>query len=268
MDSIVELLSPAHASHIHFTFWNASILVLAGVVGGFINTVAGGGAMVTVPALMLLGMPADHANGTNRLGLLQQSLTGIGGFSRSHMLDRAAILPMVLPTISGAAAGALASIWLHPEVLKPVLLGSMIAISVIMLILPEVPAPQEGAGVRSLRERPLGFVMLFGAGVYGGFVQAGVGFFLIAALAGGLRYDLVRANALKVVCTALLSIASLAVFVSTDRVEWVSGILLAIGMTVGAYLSVKFALNVDQRFIKWLLLLMVCLMSGSVLLFR
>ena len=82
MDSIVELLSPAHASHIHFTFWNASILVLAGVVGGFINTVAGGGAMVTVPALMLLGMPADHANGTNRLGLLQQSLTGIGGFSR------------------------------------------------------------------------------------------------------------------------------------------------------------------------------------------
>ena len=65
----------------------------------------------------------------------------------------------------------------------------------------------------------MGFVMLFYAGVYGGFVQAGVGFVLIAALAGGLRYDLVRANALKVVCTALLSVASLAVFVSTDRVE-------------------------------------------------
>ena len=99
-------------------------------------------------------------------------------------------------------------------------------------------------------------------------MQAGVGFVLIAALAGGLRYDLVRANALKVVCTALLSVASLAVFVSTNRVEWVSEILLATGMTVGAFLSVRFALNVDQRFIKWLLLLMVCLMSGSVFLFR
>ena len=175
---------------------------------------------------------------------------------------------MVLPTISGAAVGALATTWLHPEVLKPVLLGSMIAISVIMLILPEIPAPQDGARVRRLRERPLGFLMLFGAGVYGGFVQAGVGFVLIAALAGGLRYDLVRANALKVVCTALLSVASLAVFVSTNRVEWVSGILLVIGMTASAFLSVRFALNVDQRFIKWLLLLMVCLMSGSVLLFR
>ena len=92
---------------------------------------------------------------------------------------------MVLPTISGAAVGALATTWLHPEVLKPVLLGSMIAISVIVLILPEVPAPQDDARVRRLRERPLGFVMLFGAGVYGGFVQAGVGFVLIAALAGG-----------------------------------------------------------------------------------
>ena len=143
-------------------------MVLAGVVGGFINTVAGGGAMVTVPALMLLGMPADHANGTYRLGLLQQSLTGIGGFSRSNMLDREAILPMVLPTISGAAVGALATTWLHPEVLKPVPFGSMIAISVIMLILPEVPAPQDDARVRRLRERPLGFVMLVGAGVYGG----------------------------------------------------------------------------------------------------
>ena len=224
--------------------------------------------MVTVPELMLLGMPADHANGTNRLGLLQQSLTGIGGVSRSHMLDKGAVLPMVLPTISGAAVGALSTTWLHPEVLKPVLLGSMIAISVIMLILPEIPAPQAGVRVRSLRERPLGFLMLFGVGVYGGFVQAGVGFVLIAALAGGLRYDLVRTNALKVVCTALPSIASLAVFVSTNRVEWVSGRLLAIGMTAGAFLSVRFALNVDQRFIKWVLLLMVCLMSGSVLLFR
>ena len=223
--------------------------------------------MITVPALMLMGMPADHANGTNRLGILQQSLTGIWGFSRSGKLDKGAILPMLLPTISGAGVGALSTIWLHPDVLKPALLGLMIAIAVIMLIFPEVVTPQEDTEVRSLRERPLGFLMLFGAGVYGGFVQAGVGFILIAALAAGLRYDLVRTNALKLVCTALFSVVSLAIFVSAGRVEWVSGIILAIGMTAGAFLSVRFALNVDQRFIRWLLLLMVCLMSGSVLLF-
>ena len=100
----------------------------------------------------------------------------------------------------------------------------------------------------------------------GGFVQAGVGFVLIAALAVGLRYDLVRTNAMKVVCTALFSVVSLAVFVATGRVEWVSGALLATGMAAGAVLSVRFAVSVDQRIIRWLLLMMICLLSGSVLL--
>lgn len=222
--------------------------------------------MLTVPVLMLLGMPADHANGTNRLGILFQSVTGIKGFNDAGKLDKGAVLPMLLPTILGAALGALFTVWFDPDVLKTVLLGSMIAIAAIMLIVPEVIAPQEGTRSYSLRERPFGFLMLFGAGVYGGFAQAGVGFVLIAALAAGLRYDLVRTNALKVVCTALFSVVSLAVFIATDRVEWVSGVLLAIGMAAGAVLSVRFALNVDQRIIRWLLFLMICLLSGSVLL--
>ena len=153
MDSVVELLSSSHASHIDITLWKAAILVVAGVLGGFINTLAGGGSMVTVPALMLLGMPADYANGTNRLGILQQSLTGIRGFSQSDKLDKGALLPLLLPTMSGAAVGALFTVWLHPDVLKPVLLGSMIAIAVIMLVVPEVVAPSEGAKVHSFRER-------------------------------------------------------------------------------------------------------------------
>ena len=264
MDALVEFLS---SPHIDITWWKACILVVAGVVGGFINTLAGGGSMVTVPALMMLGMPADHANGTNRLGILQQSLTGIRGFSQAKVLDKGAVLPMLVPTISGAAVGSLATTWLPPGILKPVLLGAMVAIALVMLVAPDVVAPEEGERVYSLRERPTGFLMLFGAGVYGGFVQAGVGFVLIAALAAGLRYDLVRTNALKVVCTAVFSIVSLAVFVSTGRVEWVSGMLLALGMTVGASFSVRFALEADQRIIKWLLFVMVCLMSASVLLF-
>ena len=231
------------------------------------NTIAGGGSIVTVPALMLLGMPVDHANGTNRVGILQQSLTGVRGFDKSGRLEKGAIVPMLIPTVSGAALGALSTTWLHPDVLKPVLLGSMIAIALVMLTLPNVVTPPEGTRTYSLRERPLGILMLFGAGIYGGFVQAGVGFVLIAALAAGLRYDLVRTNALKVVCTAFFSVASLAVFAFTGRVEWIPGIILAAGMTAGAVIGVRFALNVDQLLIKWLLFVIVCLTTGSALLF-
>ncbi|MYC08084.1 MAG: sulfite exporter TauE/SafE family protein [Chloroflexi bacterium] len=250
-----------------FTWWSVALLMGAGVLGGFINTIAGGGSMITVPALMLLGMPADHANATNRVGILQQSLTGVRGFNEAGKLERGSILPMLLPTVSGAVLGALSTTWLPPDILKPALLGAMILIALVMLALPDVIAPPEGTRTYSLRERPLGFAMLFGAGLYGGFVQAGVGFILIAALAAGMRYDLVRTNALKVVCTAMFSVAALAVFILTGRVEWISGIILAVGMTIGASASVRFALNVEQRVIKWALFVMVCLTSASVLVF-
>ena len=143
----------------------------------------------------------------------------------------------------------------------------MVAIALVMLVFPDVVAPPEGTKTYTLRERSTGVLMLFGAGLYGGFVQAGVGFILIAALAAGLRYDLVRTNALKVVCTALFSVASLSVFIATGRVEWVPAIILAVGMTAGSYVGVKFALNVDQKQIKWMLFGMVCLTSASALLF-
>ena len=267
MDALIELLSQSNASQITITWWRAIVLVAAGLIGGFINTIAGGGSMFTVPALMLLGMPADHANATNRVGILQQSVTGVWGFSRSGKLEKGAILPMLIPTATGAALGALSTLWLQPDVLKPVLLGAMITIAASMLVLPNIVAPPEGTKTYSLRERPAAFLMLFGAGVYGGFVQAGVGFILIAALAAGLRYDLVRTNALKVVCTTLFSVVALSVFTITGRVEWVSGIILAIGMTAGSYAGVKFAINVDQKRIKWVLFIMVCVTAASVLLF-
>ncbi len=147
------------------------------------------------------------------------------------------------------------------------LLGSMITIALMTLLLPDVVAPPEGTRALGLRERPLGALMLFGAGFYGGFVQAGVSLVLISALSAGLRYDLVRTNALKVVCTALFSVASLVVFALTGRVEWVTGILLAIGMTIGAAVGVRFALDADHRLIRWILFAMVSLTCGVALVF-
>ena len=76
-----------------------------------------------------------------------------------------------------------------------------------------------------------------------------------------------RTNALKAVCTALFSIASLSIFIAAGQVEWIPGVILAVGMTVGSYIGVKFAINVDQRLIKWMLFAMICVASASALLF-
>ncbi|MDA0789138.1 MAG: sulfite exporter TauE/SafE family protein [Proteobacteria bacterium] len=242
-----------------------SALLVAGLIGGFVNTLAGGGSMLTVPALMMLGMPADISNATNRVGVLLQSLTGVRGFQNNDLLDSSAILPVLVPTVSGALAGALLASYLPVWVLKPVLLGTMVTMALVMIIAPNVVAPPPGTDAYKLKDRPWAALGLFGAGVYGGFVQAGVGFILIAALAGGLRYDLLRTNALKMVATAVFSFVALIVFVLRDQVLWIPGLVLAVGMSVGAMVSVRFAINVSQNTLKWILFVMVTLTCGGAL---
>jgi len=234
-----------------------SLLVITGVISGFINTLAGGGSMLTLPALMMLGMPADVANATNRVGVLMQSVTGAKGFNDQNRLDRSAVLPILVPTVIGALAGSVLASYLPVWLLEPVLLASMVTVALVMVIKPESIAPPEGTVPFRLKEKPMAGIGLFLAGLYGGFVQAGVGFILIAALAGGLRYDLVRTNALKTVCTAVFSGVALIVFALRGQVWWIPGLILAVGSIAGAMISVRFAINVSQNTLKWILFVMV-----------
>lgn len=245
----------------------AGLLFVVGVLSGFINTLAGGGSMLTLPAMMMLGMPADVANGTNRVGVLMQSITGAKGFNDQDRLERTAILPVLIPTVGGALAGSLLASFLPVWVLEPVLLGAMVVMALIMVIRPETVAPPEGTEPYRLADRPIAGAGLFLAGVYGGFVQAGVGFILIAALAGGLRYDLVRTNALKTVCTAIFSAVALAVFALRGQVWWIPGVVLAIGSILGAMASVRFAINVSQNTLKWILFVMVTASCAGAVIF-
>ena len=244
-----------------------ALLIATGVISGFINTLAGGGSMLTLPALMMLGMPADVANATNRVGVLMQSVTGMKGFDDQNRLDRGAIIPVLVPTVVGALAGSLLASYLPVWLLKPTLLGVMVTMALVMLVRPETVAPPEGTTPFTVMERPAAGVGLFLSGVYGGFIQAGVGFILIAALAGGLRYDLVRTNALKTVCTAVFSAVALLIFALRGQVWWIPGLILAVGSIAGAWLSVRFAINVSQNTLKWLLFIMVSLTCAGALFF-
>jgi uncharacterized protein len=249
------------------TLLGVSALLVAGLLGGFINTLAGGGSMLTLPALMMLGMPADVANATNRVGVFLQCLTGIKGFKDNDRLDTRAIFPIIIPNLMGGIVGSILASYLPVWVLKPTLLIAMVSMAVIMVAWPAVVAPPEGTAAHRVQDRPLAAVALFVAGVYGGFVQAGVGFILIAALAGGLRYDLVRSNALKLACTAVFTGVALLVFIVRDQVLWVPGLILATGTVTGAAISVRFAIKVPQTTLKWILIVMVSITCGAALFF-
>lgn len=235
-------------------------LIVSGIIAGFVNTLAGGGSIFTLPALMLLGMPADVANGTNRVGVFLQSVAAVRGFKRHGKLETQAIVPILVPTVIGSLVGSLVASYLPVDILKPVLIFTMITMTLVIVLKPN-SIPADGETPLSLKESPAGVIWLFVAGLYGGFVQAGVGFILIAALAGALRYDLVRANALKMVCTLVFGTVALAVFVVRDQVQWIPGLIMGVATIIGVQLSVRFAVSAQQNTLKWILLgmsLLVC----------
>lgn len=238
--------------------WSMALLLSGtGLLAGFINVLAAGGSFLTLPALMLFGIPADIANATNRVGVLLQCVEGIRGFRRLGQLPTAAIVPTLVPCISGALLGSLLASYLPTSVLEPVILATLISMAAIMVLRPEFVQPPAGTPPLSPWRSPGGFFGLFAAGVYGGFIQAGVGFLLLAALCGGLRYDLVRGNALKIAATGVFTIVALAVFIARGQVLWIPGLLLAAGSVVGTRLAVRFAVSVPQRVLRWFLLLTV-----------
>ncbi|PPC75585.1 permease [Pokkaliibacter plantistimulans] len=232
------------------------LLVVVGLIAGVINTLAGGGSNLTLPALMVLGMPPEVANATNRVGVALQCLVGSLGFKRHNQLPVEEIRPILWPTISGGLLGSIIASYAPSSWLKPMLLGTMLTMAIVMLIRPSVIAPPPGTPARTMQQTPSAWWVLFLAGIYGGFVQAGVGFILIAALAGSLRYDLVRANALKLVCSLTFTLVALVVFVVRGQVDWVPGLILGLGTMTGAHLAVKMAIKAPASVLKWFLFVM------------
>lgn len=238
-----------------------ALLITVGVVAGVINTLAGGGSNLTLPALMIMGLPADVANATNRVGVLLQCASGSWDFHRRGVLPKDDLPGILAPTLAGSLLGAgLASV-LPLTLLKPLLLTAMISMSLLILLRPAVVAPPPGTPPRRAAASASGRWVLFLAGVYGGFVQAGVGFILIAALAGALRHDLVRTNALKMLATGLLTLAATAVFLYQGLIAWVPGLVLASGTIVGARLGVSLAVRTSQSSMKWFLFVMTLVAS-------
>ncbi|WP_067223810.1 sulfite exporter TauE/SafE family protein [Marinomonas gallaica] len=242
-------------------FFYAVLLVVTGFLAGIINTLAGGGSNLTIPALMVMGMPADIANATNRVGVILQGIVGVKGFHKAGKVEKADIVPVLIPTLLGGLLGALLASYAPESILKPLLLTTMISMTVVMLVRPSVIAAPEGTIPFKVSEKPSAWLALFVAGIYGGFVQAGVGFVLIAALAGTLRYDLVRTNALKMVCTIGFTALALAVFIWNDQVWWVPGLILASGTMVGSIIAVRFAIKAKAEHLKWFLFFMTVIGS-------
>jgi uncharacterized membrane protein YfcA len=222
---------------------------VTGFVAGFINTLAGSGSLLTLPILILIGLPANVANGTNRVGVLLQNIVAVGTFRRRGALPLAGSWKLVVPSVVGAVIGAQLAVDLDEELLRRTIGVLMIVLIVVMLLKPERWIAEHAAprDPRLFVEVPL----FFAIGMYGGFIQVSVGLFLLAGLVLGAGHNLVGANAMKNLIVLVFTVAALVVFVVNDQVQWTLGLLLGAGQAVGAWTAAHFAVKRGAEFVRW-----------------
>jgi uncharacterized membrane protein YfcA len=245
--------------------WYLYVAIIgAGFVAGFINTLAGSGSLVTLPLLIFLGLPANVANGTNRVAILLQNVVGVSSFHRQKVLDWRGGLLLGLPAIGGAIIGAQIAVNLDEEMMRRTIGALMVVMLVVILIRPN----RWLEGHPALQKQRPGWtqgLIFFAIGLYGGFIQAGVGIFLLAGLVLSAGYDLVRANAVKVLIVLCFTAFALAVFVFNGQVVWSVGLILAVGNMLGAWVGARLAVKRGAVFVRWLLIAVVTVSAAKLL---
>ena len=212
------------------------VLVGAGFVASILNMIAGGGSFLTLPLLIFFGLPATEANATNRLGVLAQNIGGVWGFHRHGVLDWRLALRATLPALFGAAFGTWLALQIGEQEFRRILATLMVVVTLWTLL---DRGGRLAGGLAGMRHKNVvlaaGFAL---AGVYAGFIQAGVGFFILAlTTVAGL--DLVRGNAVKVLVILGTTLLSLALFAWAGKVAWVPGLALAVGSFAGSLVGVR-----------------------------
>ncbi len=223
-------------------------LAAVGFVSGFLNILAGGGSLLTLPMLIFIGLPATEANATNRVGVLFQNVAAITSFRRQGVLPLRLALICTAPSLAGAWLGATWAVEIDDRTFERLLAFIMLGVLIFTVVDPMKHRRTEQPHFTPVRMALL-LVFFFFIGIYGGFVQAGVGFLIIPALmAFGL--DLVRINAVKIVVILLFTLPALAVFVYHDQVVWALGFALAAGNASGGWIASRMAVKKGHDWIR------------------
>jgi len=224
------------------------LLLGAGLVAGFINALAGGGSAITIPILTeMVGI--STANGTNRIAIFLANLTAIAGYQKGEAIPWKRLSVLIIPTVIGAAVGAWLSTITPPDVLRKVFAAVLLLVAASVLLRPSRWLEERDVALHE----PWRSIVFFGIGFYGGFVQAGVGFLLLAGLVLDAGMNLVKGNAAKVVLIAAYSPIAIVLFAHASQVDLLLGGVLAAGQMSGAWIGSRLAVLKGAAWIRWVL---------------
>ncbi len=237
--------------------WYYNVLLVAtGFVVGFINTIAGGGSLISLPVLIFLGLPSSVANGTNRVAVGIQNIMATAGFKSKGVSTSPFNIYLGISALFGAVLGARIAVDIKGETFNKILAAIMIIVVLLILFKPKMK-------LEDLQERLtgkylwIGIIAFFFFGIYGGFINAGLGIVIILFLHYVNRMSLVRSNATKVVAVLIYTLAALLVFAMNDKVDWIVGLILAVGNGTGAWVASRFSVRKGDGFVRTFMVIVV-----------
>jgi len=244
MNSIVEII----------------VLILVGFVAGTINTIAGGGSLLSLPILIFLGLPPGIANGTNRIAILFQNIFTTAGFKSKGVITFPFSIYVGISALFGAILGAQIAVDIKGETFNKILAIIMVLVVFFMVFKPknkQLNLSEKTTG-KSLW---LSVFLFFFVGVYGGFIQAGVGFIMLLILSSVNNISSVKSNAIKVTVALIYSFSAVAVFAYNDKINWKLGLVLAIGNAAGGWFASRWSVKKGDGLVKKFLVVMVIIMA-------
>lgn len=244
MDSIIEIVG----------------LIVIGFIAGGINTLAGGGSLLTLPILIFLGLPPNIANGTNRIAILFQNIFTTAGFKSKGIITFPFSIYIGISALFGSLIGAQIAVDIKGETFNKILAIIMVVIVFYMVFKPKATL-LEAVERTSGKYLWLSIFLFFFVGIYGGFIQAGVGFIILLILSSVNNLSLVKSNAVKVTVVLIYVVASVAIFAYYDKINWKMGLTLAVGNSIGGWLASRWSVNKGDGLVRKFLIVMVIIMA-------
>ncbi len=240
------------------------ILIIGGFLVGFINTLAGGGSIISLSILMyVMGLPASVANGTNRIAIALQTITATSNFKKQNILDWRKGIKLGIPAVLGSIIGAMIAVDMDDEIFEKAMVIIMFFMLAFIFYKPQIWLK----GNQELMEKkvsPFLMFIFFLIGIYGGFIHVGIGYLLLISIVMGAGYDLVKANAIKIFIVMMYVPFSLIVFIYNDDVNYLYGFTLAIGNVIGAIVASKMAIKKGANFVRWIIVAVVFFTAANV----
>ena len=230
------------------------VFFVAAFLGGFIDAIAGGGGLITLPAIMAMGVPPHLALGTNKLQGVFGSFTATLNFTKKGLINYKECFIGIVFTFIGAAIGATLILFLNANFLKIIIPFLLIAIFIYTLFMPKI-----GKSDRAAKMNERLFYVIFGLvlGFYDGFFGPGAGSFWIFAMVALIGLNLKKAVAHTKALNFTSNIVALGVFMAGGQILWLVGFLMAVGQILGAYFGSNLVIKKEVKFIRTMFLIVV-----------